>query len=326
MLPLRTEPRSNRARRQARPNGCRRMDFSKTGIVAGAVATALVLSTATLADTIVGPLRFSAESLRVVDLRGTLNIEVTTANRQFSVVIDGDEDNVDGFKVRTEGNVLVIEQEGRSLRLRDILTFGFFRFLEDNPKVTVSVPPRTPLTVDNFVGEIRAGDLDAPLALEGRGSVKGRIGNVTEAEIDLSGSAEIALGKVSGRLGLELSGSSDIRVVSSGTANIDVSGSTDVQIGPINGGLNIHSSGSTKISVASVRGDVSIRSSGSSDINIDGGQADTFLVKVSGAANISFAGNASNPDIDVSGSASIKIGSVTGQLRSRGGGNVVIGD
>lgn len=212
------------------------------------------------------------------------------------------------------------------MSLRRILNLGFIRFLEDNPKIAVSVPPRTPLAVDDFVGEIRVGDLDAPLALKGRGSVKGRIGNVTEAEIDLFGSTEIDLGRVSGRIDLVLRGSSDVRVVSSGTATIEASGSSEVHIGPVAGDLKIDSSGSTQVVVESVNGSLSIRSSGSSDVDIGGGRADPLSVRVSGAATISFAGNANDPDIMASGSANIRIGSVTGQIRTRGGGSIVIGN
>lgn len=64
------------------------MDFSKTGLVAGAVVAALAFSTVAHADIIVGPLRFNAESLRVVDLRGTINVEVTPGSSQISVVIE----------------------------------------------------------------------------------------------------------------------------------------------------------------------------------------------------------------------------------------------
>ncbi len=114
--------------------------------------------------------------------------------------------------------------------------------------------------------------------------------------------------------------------MSSGAATIDLSGSSDVRIGAIDGGLNIDTSGSANVEVESVNGPISIRSSGSSDIDIGGGQADAFSVRVSGSANISFAGNAHNPDIDVRGSANVRIGSVTGRVRSHGHANVVIGD
>ncbi len=286
----------------------------------------LALTAPALADITVGPLTFDAQSLRVEDLQGTLNVEVSTTSPRFSVLIEGDSDKVESIEVRTEGNVLVIKQEGRRLRIRDLLFLGFFRFIEDHPKVSVSVPPGTPLTVLDFSGEIRAGDLDAPLELDGDGSVKGRVGNVTEAEIDLSGSGELELGRVAGPLYLDLSGSTDVRVASAGSATIDSSGSSDVRIGPIGGGLRINVSRSAKVEVESVDGEVSIRSSGSSDINIRGGQADSFAVRVSGSADISFAGNAHNPDINASGSADVRIGSVTGRLRSRGHANVVIGD
>lgn len=326
MLCSEKEPRTNSVRRQSATNGCKRMDFSKTGLVAGAVVAALAFSTVAHADIIVGPLRFNAESLRVVDLRGTINVEVTPGSSQISVVIEGEEDEVQNIKVQSDGGVLVIEQVSRLMSLRRILNLGFIRFLEDNPKIAVSVPPRTPLAVDDFVGEIRVGDLDAPLALKGRGSVKGRIGNVTEAEIDLFGSTEIDLGRVSGRIDLVLRGSSDVRVVSSGTATIEASGSSEVHIGPVAGDLKIDSSGSTQVVVESVNGSLSIRSSGSSDVDIGGGRADPLSVRVSGAATISFAGNANDPDIMASGSANIRIGSVTGQIRTRGGGSIVIGN
>ena len=302
------------------------MAVFKFGLVCATGAMVLALTAPALADTTVGPLTFDAQSLRVEDMQGTLNVEVTTTSPRFSVVIEGDMDKVESIKVRTEGGVLVIKQEGRGLRLRDILTLGFIRFLEDHPKVSVSVPPRTPLTVLDFSGEIRAGDLDAALEFEGDGSVKGRVGNVATAAIDISGSGEFELGRVAGRLDLDLSGSSDVRVAAAGAATIDLSGSSDVQLGPIDGGLKIATSGSANVEVESVNGEVSIRSSGRSDIDIGGGQADAFSVRVSGSANISFAGNAHNPDIDVRGSADIRIGSVTGRVRSHGHANVVIGD
>ena len=290
-------------------------------------AAAMILSAPSLSDTLVGPLTFDAQSLRVEGLRGTLNVEVTTSGHQFIVVIEGDEDKVDDIKVRTEGTVLIIEQEGRGRpSLREILTFGFIRFLEDHPDVTVSVPTGAPLTTDDFAGEIQAGDLDAPLVFQGKGSVKGQIGNVTEAYIDLSGSSELVIGKVEGNLLLDLSGSTEIRVASSGPATIGASGSSEVRIGPVEGGLKIDSSGSTDIRTESVNGPVSIRSSGSGDIDIGGGQADPFVVNVSGAANVSFAGVANDPDIKVSDTANIRIGSITGTLRSSGSGNIVIGD
>jgi hypothetical protein len=302
------------------------MTFSKLGLVWAIGAAALAFATPAFADTTVGPLKFDAQSLRVEDLQGTLIIEVNRASTQLSVVIEGDKDKVESIKVRAEGSVLVIKQEGRRLRLRDILTLSFIRFVEDHPKVTVSVPPRTPIVVRNFSGEIRAANLDAPFAFDGGGAVRGRVGNVSEAEIDLSGSGELELGNVAGPLELDLSGSSDVGVASSGPATIDLSGSSDVRLGPVDGGLKIKSSGSANVEVESVNGEISIRTSGSGDIDIGGGQATSFSVRVSGSANISFAGNAHDPDIDVRGSADVRIGSMTGRLRSRGHANVVIGD
>lgn len=302
------------------------MTIFKATSVWAAAAAVLALTAPALADTTVGPLTFDAQSLRVEDLHGTLNVEVNTTSPRFSVVIEGDEDKVESIEMRTEGSVLVIKQKGRRLRIRDILFLGFFRFLEDHPRVSVSVPLGTPLTVLDFSGEIRAGDLAAALVFDGDGSSKGRIDNVTSADIDLSGSGQFELGRVAGRLDLDLSGSSDIRVASAGSATIDSSGSSDVRIGPIGGGLRINVSGSAKVEVESVNGEVSIRSSGSSNIDIRGGQADTFAVRVSGSADVSFAGNAHNPDITASGSADIRIGSVTGRVRSRGHANVMIGD
>ena len=261
--------------------------------------------------------QFDARRLVVTDLVGGLDIVIDDVD-QLRVELLGPRRDVRAIEVDLEGDTLVIDQH-RGWRF-----FRGFRGRRDPVLVVVRVPAGTPVRIDDQVGEVSIGDLGAGLELAGVIS-DARIGNVSEADISLTGGGRLSLGRVAGTLKLRVSGSAEARVASAAAADIGMSGSAELLLGEVAGGLDLTISGSGGASVATVDGEVAISISGSGEVEIAGGRADPLQVDVTGSGRFTFGGTAVNPDLSVSGSGEITIAVFEGELKSRGE-NIVVGN
>jgi len=181
-------------------------------------------------------------------------------------------------------------------------------------RVRISAPLGTPYEIEGMIGSINAGDLDAPLRLDGH-ALTARFGRVQSAHVGVAGSGRIAIGAIKETLNLEIAGSGNFEAASAAAAQVEIAGGGNVRIGPLAGGLNTEIAGAGDIRVAHVNGPVDIEIAGSGSVFVDGGRASSFSVDIAGSGDVVFKGEVVNPDVDIAGSGNVKVASYTGQLR-----------
>lgn len=181
-------------------------------------------------------------------------------------------------------------------------------------RVRISAPLGTPYEIEGMIGAINAGDLDAPLRLEGH-ALTARFGRVQSARVGVAGSGRIAIGAIKETLDLEIAGSGNFEAASAAAAQVEIAGGGNVRIGPLAGGLNTEIAGAGDVRVAHVNGPVDIEIAGSGSVFVDGGRASSFSVDIAGSGDVVFKGEVVNPDVGIAGSGSVKVASYTGQLR-----------
>ena len=260
----------------------------------------------------IGPKVFEAGSLRIVNVIGSVEISVTPEPK-IEVLVEGEARLLEDISFRKDGGALIIR------RKKDWLDFPerqLFPWRDIYPTVTLRVPEGTAVSLERVIGEARIGDIAAPLEVDVN-LLDVEAGNVSEATLKLHGRGNITVGKVTGQLSILSSGSSDVTVGDVGAAKIDKSGSGDIVVGAIAGRLDYDSAGSGDTTAASVNGPVDVLINGSGGLRIDGGVGDPLRLRLNGSGDFSFDGSASNPDVTINGSGSVKINSHRGTLRLR---------
>lgn len=181
-------------------------------------------------------------------------------------------------------------------------------------RIRISSPLGTPYEIEDMIGSINAGDLDAPLRLDGH-ALTARFGRVQNARVSVAGSGRIALGAIKETLDLDIAGSGNFEAPSAAAAQIEIAGGGSVKLGPLAGGLNAEIAGSGDIRVAQVNGPVDLEIAGSGTILIDGGRATSFDVEIAGSGDIRFKGHADNPRISIAGSGDVRVGTYSGVVK-----------
>jgi hypothetical protein len=180
-------------------------------------------------------------------------------------------------------------------------------------KIKVYAPLGTPYDIEDMVGVINAGDLDAPLRLEAT-YLTARFGRVQSANVSVAGSGNIKVGAIKETLNLEIAGGGDFEAASAAAAVVAIGGGGDVKLGPLASGLDLKIGGAGDVRVASVNGPVDIAIGGSGDVVIEAGRANPFSVAIGGSGDVLFKGEAVNPEVSIAGSGDVKVGSYTGKL------------
>lgn len=180
-------------------------------------------------------------------------------------------------------------------------------------RVRITAPAGTPYDIEDMIGSINAGDLDAPLRLEGH-ALKARFGRVQSARVGIAGSGRIDLGAVKEALSIEVAGSGNFSAASAQSAEVEIAGGGNVVIGPLAGGFNAEVAGSGDIRVAQVNGPVEVEIAGSGGVMIEGGNAPAFSVEIAGSGDVVFKGSAVNPRVEIYGSGNVTVGSYTGSV------------
>ncbi len=178
----------------------------------------------------------------------------------------------------------------------------------------ITAPIGTPYDIEGMIGTINAGDLDAPLRLDGH-AIQARFGRVQSAQVSIAGSGRIAIGAVKETADLEVAGSGNFEIASASAAKVEIAGGGSVVIGPLTTGLSAEIAGSGKVRVASVNGPVEIEVAGSGDVLIEGGRADPFSVEIMGSGDVTFKGEAVNPSVGIAGSGDVRVNSYSGNKR-----------
>jgi len=303
-------------------------------MMGGVAAAALLVASAAYAqgDQVeFGPETYdiSVDEFHVDHFIGTVEVIVENRNT-IQISATGDTEHMDRLDVDTSGETVTVSYEREDFRWNDWSTWVSWWGnnhvdIEDYPTVTVRVPENTHVDVNRMTGSFNAGDLNAPFNLDGVGALDAVVGNVTEANIDIAGAAEIELGDVAGHLAIEISGAGDVTAGNSESADIEIHGASEIFLGDVNGDLDISVAGVGDVRADSVNGDVDIALAGAGEIRIEDGRATSFDVSIAGAGDVRFNGVAVDPEISVAGAGNVYIQEYEGRLDHSGMGSVQVG-
>jgi hypothetical protein len=298
-----------------------------------ALATVLILPVLPAAasnDWVSWPAKnFSADSLRVEDMVGTLTVNVRNGG-PVSVEVSGAKNRVKGVSIREEGGKVVIDGSDANDTESVWNWQNWFNFStsfeprNDNLSIKVTVPKGARVEVSDLVGDANIGDTQGELHFEAAAS-KAHIGRVGEAHVSLGGAGRIDIAQVSGPLHLEVGGSGKVNVGPTQSVHAEIAGSGDATFGAIAGGLSLDIAGSGDVSAASVNGPTKVDIAGSGSVKIADGTANPLHVDIMGAGNFVFGGVAVDPHIDAVGSGTVKLKSYRGHLDNEGMADVKIG-
>lgn len=265
-----------------------------------------------------GPVDQSFNVRRVHIDKLTAQVELVTVPEPGPVRVqaNGKPETMKEFHVRTVGDEVIIrldkDEEEAWFPWNLFNMWGKDRKVQDL-KVRITAPAGTPYDIEGIIGSIAAGDLDAPLSLDGH-AVQARFGRVQNAKVSIAGSGRIELGAIKETLDIDVAGSADVRAASAAAAQVEIAGGGDVVLGPIAGSFSADVAGSGDIKIASVNGAVDIDIAGSGGVVVDAGQANPFSVDIAGSGDVVFRGHVVNPKVEIMGSGDVAVGSYSGSL------------
>jgi len=185
--------------------------------------------------------------------------------------------------------------------------------LEDYPKITISVPSGSSLTIQNSAlqldsqVDLGAADIDVG------GCFDINVESADELILNKSGSGDVEIGTV-GRLKIDKSGSGDVDVKLVSSFELDQSGSGDVDIDQVDGPVMIEKSGSGDIDIGRVDGSFSVDKSGSGDVDVNGGAISDLSVRNSGSGDVDINAAVGDAYVRASGSSDVYVKSISGSV------------
>lgn len=230
-----------------------------------------------------GPQTYTAKSVEIEGVFGTVTVKVDPSARDVTVSAGGSARWLQEFEASQSGDALLLEQRDRPERMR-------LKDTDDQITVDVTVPPGTALILEDHAGNATIGDLDAAVTLEDLQTGRIVVGRVTAADVGITGGAAVEIGAVGGPL------------------NVTVSGSGDIKTGPVSGNVMTRISGSGDVVIGSVNGKVDTKISGSGNVELGGGRADPLIVGISGSGNVKVMATVGAQEIRNSGSGKVTIG------------------
>jgi hypothetical protein len=259
---------------------------------------------------------YSVRRVRIDNLVAQVELITVPQPGPVRVQASGKPETMKEFHIRSVGDELVIRLD--SDEEEAWFPWNLFNMWSRDRKaqdlqVRVTAPVGTPYDIDGIIGQVNAGDLDAPLRIEGH-AVKARFGRVQNAKVSIAGSGRIDLGAVKETIEVEIAGSGNISAASAQAAEIEIAGGGGVTLGPLATGLSAEVAGSGDIRVAQVNGPVDLEIAGSGGVLIEGGQATSFSVQIAGSGDVMFKGHAVNPHVEIMGSGDVTVGSYSGNL------------
>jgi hypothetical protein len=303
-------------------------DQMKSVLIGAAVAALLIAPAIAAEDWISWPEKtYSADTLKVQDFAGTLNVSVANKGGSIAVKVSGTRERMKQVEVRSAGNSVVIEGQNAETVWDWHNWFNFSDYGKLKPDqlvVQVSVPRGASINVDDMVGKANIGDTMGPLKFEAS-ATQSKIGKVSSAKISLAGTGRIDVAAVSGPVDLDIAGSGKVTVGPAQSVKADIAGAGDTALGPIAGGLNVDIAGSGDVSASRVNGPVKVDIAGSGSVNIADGVANPLHVDIMGSGNFTFGGLAVDPHVSSFGSGSVKIKAYKGKMSSDGMATVEVG-
>lgn len=259
---------------------------------------------------------YTVRRVRLDDLVAQVELVTVPQPGPVRVQASGKPDTMKELHVRTIGDELILRLD--SDEEEAWFPWNLFNLMSRDRKaqdlrVRIVAPVGTPYDIDGMIGQINAGDIDAPLRIEGH-AVQARFGRVQRANVGIAGSGRIELGAVKETLEIEVAGSGNFSAASAQSAEVEIAGGGDVVIGPLAGGLSADVAGSGDIRVAQVNGPIDIEIAGSGGVLVEGGNAPSFSVEIAGSGDVMFKGHAVNPHVEIAGSGNVTVGSYSGSL------------
>lgn len=260
---------------------------SSSGPLGGMVATQPEAGPVSNVDQV-----FRAKRIRLDNLVAEVDLVVAPAEA-VRVTAKGEPDALKRLQIRLVGDELQVVQtraKGQEWQVLGWTVFGIQTNEEEvsDLKLTITAPAGTPYEIDDMVGKINAGDLDAPLSI-GTTSATGKIGRVKSADIEISGSGDLELAAVADGLKLAIAGAGSLKA-------------------------------------AEVNGAVEVAIAGSGSVEIAAGTASSFNVDIAGSGEVAFKGHVVNPSVSIAGSGEVVLNTYSGGLEQSimGSGNVRI--
>ncbi len=272
---------------------------------------------------------FDTDRVEVERFAGTLQI-VADATDGMTVDAFGPEDKMARLQIEANGDTLEIEFNHSQFRWNDWSTWlGWWHNnnfeVEDYPTVVVHLPVGSEIEIERFTGAVDIGDTYGPISVSAAGVLDGTIGNVSMADVDVAGAADLNMGDVEGALDILIAGAADISVGNVGDADIAIRGAGDVTLVSVSGQLDVSTAGAGDVTVAQINGPVDISLAGAGNVRIEGGRAEEFDVSIAGMGDVWFGGTAVNPDVSIAGMGNVFIESYEGRLSHSGMGDIDIG-
>lgn len=235
---------------------------------------------------------FRAKRIRLDDLVAEVDLIVAPAEA-VRVVARGKPDTMKKLQIRQVGDELQVVQsraKQQGWQIQGWTVFGIKANEEEvsDLRLTITAPAGTPYEIEDMVGKINAGDLDAPVSI-GATSASGKIGRVKSADIDIAGSG-------------------------------------DLEFGAVSDGLKLAIAGAGSLKAAEVNGAVEVAIAGSGSVDVAAGTASSFDVDIAGTGDVSFKGHVVNPSVSIAGSGEVVLNTYSGKLEQSimGSGNVKI--
>lgn len=260
---------------------------SSSGPLGGMVATRPEARTGSSIDQV-----FRARRVRLDDLVAEVEL-VVAPGEAVRVLASGKPEAIKKLQIRQVGDELQVVQSranGQQWQVLGWTVFGIQANEEEasDLKLTITAPAGTPYEIEDLVGKINAGDLDAPLSL-GATSASGKIGRVKSADVEISGSGDLELAAVADGLKLAIAGAGSLKA-------------------------------------AEVNGAVEVAIAGSGSVEVAAGTASSFNVDIAGTGNVAFKGHVINPSVSIAGSGEVVLNTYSGELEQSimGNGNVRI--
>jgi hypothetical protein len=259
---------------------------------------------------------YSVRRVRIDEVVAQVELVTTPQPGPVRVQASGKPETMKEFHVRVVGDEVVLRLD--SDEEEAWFPWNLFNMWSRDRKaqdlrIRITAPTGTPYDIDGMVGAINAGDLDAPLRLDGH-ALQARFGRVQSANVGIYGSGTITIGAVKENIEVEIAGSGSVTAASAQAAEVEIAGGGGVNLGPLTGGVSAEIAGSGDVRVAQVNGPVDIEIAGSGGIMIEGGNATSFSVEIAGSGDVMFKGHAVNPNIEIAGSGDVTIGSYSGNL------------
>lgn len=220
--------------------------------------TGLFLSQSVVADEAFTSKKFKADSVRFDNLGMKLDIvegdsdsiEIRLFNHDdeaklVKFKVSGNELLVDQVNNYSTGNISVISQGASTGKGRSVVTIGnqttivngnhvvvsHSGIVQAKPRMEVSLPIGTPLTLYNFKGKARIGDIAGPLKMKGSGKIIA--GKLNTVDLDLGKNAKVDIDLVEKRLRVNASGNSRLHLQQGNVENLQavLSGNSRVKFG-----------------------------------------------------------------------------------------------